>query len=69
MSATPQPQDIPFPCEAMYHEDEETGMTALMFERPLTQTERMQVREGLVLMGHSHWVDEQTLLIANPNSD
>lgn len=54
MSTIPQPKDIPFPCAAMYHEDEETGSTALMFERPLNQTERMQVREGLALMGHSH---------------
>lgn len=66
MATIPQPADE-WPCEAMIHENEESGLVSLMFERPLTQTERMKVREGIA--GNSHWADEQTLLVVSLETD
>ena len=66
MTAIPQPADD-WPCEAMYHEDEATGTMSLMFERPLTQTERRNIREGI--LGNSHWADEQTLMVISLETD
>tara|TARA_Y100001951_G_scaffold101745_1_gene107151 strand:- start:1192 stop:1347 length:156 start_codon:yes stop_codon:yes gene_type:complete len=51
----------------MYHEDDESGIMSLMFERPLTHAERLEVREGI--MGNSHWADEQTLIIVSLETD
>ena len=66
MSAIPQPTED-WPCQAMYHEDAASGIMSLMFERPLTHAERLEVREGI--MGNSHWADEQTLIIVSLETD
>ena len=62
----PQYREENLPCQAMYHEDEVTG-TYLMFERELTQSERLKVRE--MVGGQSHWADNQTLCIIRLETD
>lgn len=66
MCAIPQPSDE-WPCQAMFHEDEESGQLTLMFERDLTQTERAKVRDGI--SGNSHWADAHTLIVVSLCSD
>lgn len=61
MCITPQDEES-FPCQALYHKDEEIGSTFLMFERPLTQTEMFKVREQFTASGrNSIWADTSTL--------
>ena len=51
-----------FPCQALYYEDEQQGTTYLMFERELTQTERMRVRD-LMDDRNTHWANTSTLVL------
>lgn len=67
MNLQPIYSDEEFPCNAMYHDDPETGRF-LMFERELNQTEMRQVREHVGPL--SYWVDESVLcIIQNPETD
>ena len=67
MNAIPQASENAWPCSAMYHEDEETGVMSLMFERELTAKERHDVRSGI--FGNSHWADNQVLIIISLATD
>lgn len=66
MCAIPQPGED-WPCDAMYHEDEESGMLCLIFERDLTDHERQTVRAGIT--GNSHWADSHTLILIRTETD
>lgn len=52
-----------FPCQHMFHVDDETNATHLMFERPLNADERQFVRASIPNSTNSHWADEQTLCV------